>query len=501
MKTSLLCILCLLSSIVRAQVIVADTVTQYDTISITAPFAAKTLSLLDSNFNADQTIITDSIFENNIHSYFSTGVMRYDNGIWYFFSSGTNWVGAAFIKDSLGTDPNSTTGTYTYITANGNVNAGHILAIDVVKDEDNNTWYGFGFAEDQTFYRLNFGSSLSNTPVVTYTHAKFISQPMQLSIMKTGSNWVGLLTEDDASGHAGLWRLDFGTSLAAFPTLTKLPDLGTSHRARLFAMHYENGSHYALTMSYGGDLQLYNFGSDLLSTPTITDKGVYPAISSLSGFVLTSDCGQVIAKGYGITKTVTLAISGSITNTPFITSALNNDAVVSTPCVYTYNNTQHVLYCNNTSGSAGILRRPILNYPSTTSTAYNTDELKHVFSTTGLQTISLLCNDDQGSRAVFCKDVYVRPATTNVTELKKQGGTLQLYPVPANNTLNVSINWKEAQPYTLTIADMQGRVNMQYNSKNTNETIDVSMLPEGVYNIILKGDKGAVQHGRFSVVR
>ncbi len=90
---------------------------------------------------------------------------------------------------------------------------------------------------------------------------------------------------------------------------------------------------------------------------------------------------------------------------------------------------------------------------------------------------------------------------TDVAQLPQQGGTLQLYPVPANNTLNISINWKEAQPYTLTIADMQGRVNMQYNSKNTNETIDVSMLPEGVYNIILKGDKGGAQHGKFTVVR
>ena len=89
----------------------------------------------------------------------------------------------------------------------------------------------------------------------------------------------------------------------------------------------------------------------------------------------------------------------------------------------------------------------------------------------------------------------------NVAQLPQQGGTLQLYPVPTNNTLNVSINWKEAQPYTLTIADMQGRVNMQSQSSNANETIDVSMLPEGVYNIILKGDKGGAQHGRFSVVR
>lgn len=89
----------------------------------------------------------------------------------------------------------------------------------------------------------------------------------------------------------------------------------------------------------------------------------------------------------------------------------------------------------------------------------------------------------------------------NVAQLPQQGGTLQLYPVPANNTLNVTINWDAPQPYNLTIADMQGRVTMQYNSNNANQTIDVSALPAGVYNIVLKGDKGGVQHSKFSVVR
>jgi hypothetical protein len=88
-----------------------------------------------------------------------------------------------------------------------------------------------------------------------------------------------------------------------------------------------------------------------------------------------------------------------------------------------------------------------------------------------------------------------------VATAKQQPGTLQLHPVPAVNVLNISVNWDVAQEYTVTITDMQGRINMQYNSKANTEAIDVSMLATGTYNLTLKGDKGGVQHSKFTVVR
>lgn len=88
-----------------------------------------------------------------------------------------------------------------------------------------------------------------------------------------------------------------------------------------------------------------------------------------------------------------------------------------------------------------------------------------------------------------------------VTELKLQGGALQLYPIPANNILNVNIDWDVPQAYTLTITDMQGCIIMQYSSKEEQQAVDISTLPIGIYNLILKGDKGGVQHNKFSVVK
>ncbi|RYE23688.1 MAG: T9SS type A sorting domain-containing protein [Sphingobacteriales bacterium] len=92
---------------------------------------------------------------------------------------------------------------------------------------------------------------------------------------------------------------------------------------------------------------------------------------------------------------------------------------------------------------------------------------------------------------------------TTVAKLQQQGGALKVYPVPANNSLNVDIKWDVEQAYTLTIADMMGRVvHSEQRTENSEQSaIDISMLPAGAYNIILKGDKGGLQHSKFTIAR
>ncbi|RYE26204.1 MAG: T9SS type A sorting domain-containing protein [Sphingobacteriales bacterium] len=90
-----------------------------------------------------------------------------------------------------------------------------------------------------------------------------------------------------------------------------------------------------------------------------------------------------------------------------------------------------------------------------------------------------------------------------VAQLQPQGGSVKLYPVPATNTLYVDIHWAVPQGYTIILADMQGRIvySEQRTDNNGQGAVDVSALPVGAYNIIIKGDKGGLQHGRFTVVR
>lgn len=106
----------------------------------------------------------------------------------------------------------------------------------------------------------------------------------------------------------------------------------------------------------------------------------------------------------------------------------------------------------------------------------------------------------QGSLITKC---YYEPFTPNaVAQLPQQGGTLQLYPVPANNTLYLQINEEKQQLHTLSITDMRGRQVMQQTYfGNTMRSIDISTLPAGIYNLSLLSTKGGMQHSKFSVVR
>jgi hypothetical protein len=83
-----------------------------------------------------------------------------------------------------------------------------------------------------------------------------------------------------------------------------------------------------------------------------------------------------------------------------------------------------------------------------------------------------------------------------VAQLKQQGGKLSIYPVPAANTLNIDVSWQVKQNYTMLVADMQGRV-LVYDSNKS--SLNISALPPGNYNLVLKGDKGAVLHRQFVV--
>ncbi len=98
---------------------------------------------------------------------------------------------------------------------------------------------------------------------------------------------------------------------------------------------------------------------------------------------------------------------------------------------------------------------------------------------------------------------YYAPYTpTAVTNISKSNAQLQLYPVPATNTLYLQLNEDKQQIHTVSITDMQGRQVMQQTYLgNTIHSIDISALPSGIYNLSMLSTKGGVQHGKFSVVR
>ncbi len=81
---------------------------------------------------------------------------------------------------------------------------------------------------------------------------------------------------------------------------------------------------------------------------------------------------------------------------------------------------------------------------------------------------------------------------TSIAE-QKLNADVRIFPVPASDVVNVSVNWKEQQSFTVSIWDMQGRVALQWSEAATTQyrrAIPVGHLAPGTYIVRINGEKG-----------
>jgi hypothetical protein len=105
-----------------------------------------------------------------------------------------------------------------------------------------------------------------------------------------------------------------------------------------------------------------------------------------------------------------------------------------------------------------------------------------------------------GSIAITYYYEYYTP--TNILTQSPNAPQLQLYPVPAGNTLYLQLTEEIQQLHTVNITDMQGRQVMhQTYFGNTTQAVDISTLPAGIYNLSLLSTKGGLQRSKFTIVK
>ncbi|RYE24774.1 MAG: T9SS type A sorting domain-containing protein [Sphingobacteriales bacterium] len=99
--------------------------------------------------------------------------------------------------------------------------------------------------------------------------------------------------------------------------------------------------------------------------------------------------------------------------------------------------------------------------------------------------------------------VYYEQYTNNVAGVDAQQGTLKLYPNPVLNMLNIDMAWDNAEPFTVTVYDMQGRVVRHFTevaTKNYSKTIGTDDMSIGSYMLVIKGAKGQTS-AMFNVIK
>jgi photosystem II stability/assembly factor-like uncharacterized protein len=95
--------------------------------------------------------------------------------------------------------------------------------------------------------------------------------------------------------------------------------------------------------------------------------------------------------------------------------------------------------------------------------------------------------------ATFGRGIYQRamiPATTTGLNKVAESPSYTVYPNPTSGILNFkSIEEFQGIELSLTIMDLDGKILRQNNLNNQSYSIDISMLPTGIYFYELKGDK------------
>ncbi|MDJ1482390.1 PKD domain-containing protein [Cytophagaceae bacterium YF14B1] len=202
---------------------------------------------------------------------------------------------------------------------------------DIEIVSDNNNWYGFASSRDNDkIFRLDFGTSLHNKPVITDlgNPNNILAKPEQIKFIKEGANWYALVTnQNDFARDFSITRLNFGNSLTNIPSAQRLSFLDgylMSPRGVALAKDGENVIGL-IANEKDNSLLIIRFGSSITNTPSSSDILVitnFPETSSgLSGISVRKDCDQWIGVATSYNKSVyVLNFTTSLFTEPTITS-------------------------------------------------------------------------------------------------------------------------------------------------------------------------------------
>lgn len=199
---------------------------------------------------------------------------------------------------------------------------------------DGTNWYSFvtdlgapSGGTANSLLRLDYGSSLSNTPTTTNLGniGGIVSASVGLAIIKDGNNWYGLIAN---AGGSNVVRLSFGNSLTNTPTADAINDASIQTAYHLDLV-YDGSKYVAVVANYGKHLTIMNFGNSMSNTPTFTTTANLPG-TNLWSIKLTRGednnwYGLALSVGSGFYGTIDmnhLNFGSSINNTPTV-STLN----------------------------------------------------------------------------------------------------------------------------------------------------------------------------------
>jgi len=283
---------------------------------------------------------------------------------------------------------------------------------------DNGQWYGF-VNSDTTIIKLNFGTSLWNTPTAINLNISHVfNMTHGLAIIKEGETWLGFVT---CSFENKIYRLNFGNNLSNnTPVLEDLGNPSGFISPGAIYIVEENSIWYMIISAGGNTLSRLVFGNSLLNIPTGQNLGNPGGFNQQSALTILRDCEST--SGYfcnylvngqlgkltfpsGVTGSVTGQILGNI-------GSLNRPHSFSE--IFRLNDT---LYAYITNRGNGTLTRltfpPCTNSTIQSSTQYTPPPFSYNYP--GTYNIRLFVDEGLPTQESICKPVVVMdPPSVNL---------------------------------------------------------------------------------------
>jgi gliding motility-associated-like protein len=265
-------------------------------------------------------------------------------------------------------------------------------------------------ASTSRIVKLDFGTSLTNTPVATnWGNIGALNFSHKLMILSENGIYYGL-TENILDNT--LTRITFGSDFTATPTGVNLGNIGS--------LDYPCGLTY---IKYGGNLYVYvvnrltnsitrlNFGNSILNTPTGTVVGDPGFLNLPRDIVLFSTCSGTygFVSNEGSNELVQLDFGNNPLGTPTATDLGNIgslDFPHSLSDLFRVGNDIYSFVCNVSSNSLTMLR---FAGCSTIPGSSQQNPAAVTYTSPGVYTINLLVDLGLPTQTSYCQQITVNP--------------------------------------------------------------------------------------------
>jgi gliding motility-associated-like protein len=319
----------------------------------------------------------------------------------------------------------------------------------------------YGANNESRLLKLDFGTSLANTPTVTnWGNIGGLNFPDDIFIAKDGANYIGYTINVN---NSTLTRWNFGADFSGVPTGTNLGNPGGAINWPVGSGYFNyNGNWYGFVASRNSNSLLrLDFGTSLSNTPTPVNIGNPGGLLSYPrDFAIFATCGEIygFVPNEGTNALVKLDFGSDPTNPNPTATSLGNLGNLNYPhsitSLFRAGNDVYAFICNSYSNSLSRMRfAGCQDIPGSAAAA----PAPITYSTAGTYTISLQVDIGLPTQTSYCQKIAVLPSPQGAI----RGDTVCFGSSPAMNFAGTGTG-----PFNITYSDgistyMQGGLSNQ----------------------------------------